>query len=150
MLSFGCRWLLRLRLGRVLIPYDHRDPPIGRRVRVVLIVEALIGETTHLDNAAMRHSILFHQAARGIGAFSFGEAAAAAEPVDPGNGERAVVPTVAPPAAKRRTIASPTPLLPPVTKTRFPANSAALMNSNIALTLPNDKNARKSKVHTKR
>jgi HPt (histidine-containing phosphotransfer) domain-containing protein len=28
-------------------------------------------------------------AARGVGAFSFGEAAAAAEPVDPANGERA-------------------------------------------------------------
>src|SRR5712664_1172758 len=38
-----------------------------------------------------------------------------------GNGERAVVPTIAPPVAKRRTIASPTPLVPPVMKTRFPA-----------------------------
>jgi len=28
-------------------------------------------------------------AARGVGAFAFGEAAAAAEPVDPANGERA-------------------------------------------------------------
>src|SRR6185295_3396582 len=44
-----------------------------------------------------------------------------------GKGERAVVPTVAPPIAKRRTFASPTPLLPPVMKTRLPTNSASPM-----------------------
>jgi len=40
-----------------------------------------------------------------------------------GSGERAVVATIAPAAERRRTIASPMPLVPPVTRARLPANS---------------------------
>src|SRR5439155_686787 len=38
--------------------------------------------------------------------------------------DRAVVRTVAPPEARRFTTAAPIPLVPPVTRTRLPANSA--------------------------
>src|SRR5258708_39335539 len=41
-----------------------------------------------------------------------------------GNGERAVVTTSAPLNKKRRTIASPIPLVPPVTRTRLLLNSS--------------------------
>src|SRR5882724_3055924 len=41
-----------------------------------------------------------------------------------GNGERAVVATDAPPNRKLRTFASPSPLVPPVTRTRLPLNSS--------------------------
>ena len=50
-----------------------------------------------------------------------------------GRGERAVVATVAPAAARRRTTASPTPLVPPVISARLPPNSASKRMPDVLL-----------------
>ena len=48
-----------------------------------------------------------------------------------GSPERAEVATVPPAAVNRRTMASPAPLVPPVTRMRFPENSFELIENRL-------------------
>jgi len=67
--------------AEILKLFDHQIAEMVGQLRAVLAARDARRwkEITHTIKGA----------ARGVGAFSFGEAAAAAEPVDPGNAERA-------------------------------------------------------------